>query len=463
MRGCALLKIIFLVFLFPLACWGGWSEPVLLDSTIYYNWPRIEARHDSVYLLYDDMSSSSDAFIRSLDGGRTWQDYHDFDPGLGWSWTDLGLKGDTLAAFFRRIINGANMALYFSDDFGLTWQGPRYAYGYLINSEVDCTRSGESLYVGVAALDAGRASMRFSKSLDFGLNWSAPRYIRHYDTRTIPRIYKFFGRIFIISSSYHYEDQAPIRILYSDDEGESWVSLDSLTPVGANQRAEMAASVDGKMAFAYHWRVSEYPYDTSFVYLCVSSDSGSTWSPPIDLSISTRNAVPRLDVVGDTIAVCWFSGNGFAVRQSYDFGQTWGEPDILDPLAGGDLVLDNGKIHAAYVAEYGDFLALFYRRWEPDVDAVDEGPMPTSFSLSQNYPNPFNASTTIGYTLSRTEDVGLTIYNIQGQIVKRIACGRQEAGEHSFKWDAAGAGSGIYFIRLAAGNFVEIRKAILLK
>jgi hypothetical protein len=464
MKPISLIKVAYLTVLYSSTCLAGWSERILLDSTISSGLCQIQGRNDSIYIYYDDVSINDNGFLRSLDGGGSWEYLDLFNPEVVWSWRKFGgLEGDTLTTYYDQIYAASLMRLYFSDDFGVTWQGPRQTYAYPLDSELDCTRSGESLYLVIAVLDAGRAAMLSCKSHDFGLNWSLDRYIRHYDTRTIPRIYEFFGRVFIVSSSRHYQDQAPIRILYSDDEGESWVSLDSLTPVAANQRAEMAASLDGKMAFAYHCLVSNYPNDTTFVYICVSSDSGSTWSAPIDLSISTSNAVPRLDVVGDTIAVCWFSGNGFAVRQSYDFGQTWGEPDILDPLATGDLVLDNGKIHAAYVAEYGDFLGLFYRRWVPDVNAIDERLTPKAFSLSQNYPNPFNAQTKIDFSLPQNAHVKINVFDISGRAVATAVDGRFETGNHSVVWDAGGLTSGIYFYQIRAGQHTDTKKLLLIK
>jgi hypothetical protein len=93
----------------------------------------------------------------------------------------------------------------------------------------------------------------------------------------------------------------------------------------------------------------------------------------------------------------------------------------------------------------------------------DNKNIPTSFSLSQNYPNPFNASTTISYSLPQESAVTFDIFDISGRRVESMALGKQLAGPHSFKWEAQALSSGVYFYRVTAGRFSEIRKCLLIK
>ncbi|MCP4580464.1 MAG: T9SS type A sorting domain-containing protein [candidate division Zixibacteria bacterium] len=89
--------------------------------------------------------------------------------------------------------------------------------------------------------------------------------------------------------------------------------------------------------------------------------------------------------------------------------------------------------------------------------------IPTSFALSQIYPNPFNPATTVGYSLATSGPVVVEVYNILGQQVTTLFEGVQPAGEHSLRWDASGMSSGMYFVRLAAGNFEDVKPVVLLK
>jgi hypothetical protein len=84
-------------------------------------------------------------------------------------------------------------------------------------------------------------------------------------------------------------------------------------------------------------------------------------------------------------------------------------------------------------------------------------------NLKQNYPNPFNPKTIINYELEIMNDVDLSIYNILGKKVATLVSKRQEAGNHQVEWDGNGHTSGVYYYRLEAGAFRDVKKMMLLK
>ncbi len=91
-----------------------------------------------------------------------------------------------------------------------------------------------------------------------------------------------------------------------------------------------------------------------------------------------------------------------------------------------------------------------------------------TFSLSQNYPNPFNPVTHIRFRLARSVKVKIEIFNVLGQRVKILVDKKLPVGEHTVSWDGKNdahhrLGSGIYFYRITAGDFVKTRKMILLR
>ncbi len=100
--------------------------------------------------------------------------------------------------------------------------------------------------------------------------------------------------------------------------------------------------------------------------------------------------------------------------------------------------------------------------------ASRDNALPISFELSQNYPNPFNPTTKINYSIPKEEIVKLSIYNMLGQRVAEVVNKRQAAGYYSVVWNATDSKgllmpSGVYFCKLEAGSFVDIKKLILLK
>ncbi|KPL06522.1 hypothetical protein AMJ86_08245 [bacterium SM23_57] len=85
------------------------------------------------------------------------------------------------------------------------------------------------------------------------------------------------------------------------------------------------------------------------------------------------------------------------------------------------------------------------------------------YALRPNYPNPFNSSTTVWYDVPAAGAVELVVYDVLGRQVRILADGEVYAGRHQVIWDAGELPSGIYFVRMDAGEFVQTRKAVLLK
>ena len=88
---------------------------------------------------------------------------------------------------------------------------------------------------------------------------------------------------------------------------------------------------------------------------------------------------------------------------------------------------------------------------------------PAAFALDQNYPNPFNPNTTISYALPSSSNVKLIIYNSLGQEVQILVNGFEAAGIHKVNFNALNLTSGMYFYKIEAGSFSQVKKMILLK
>ena len=88
---------------------------------------------------------------------------------------------------------------------------------------------------------------------------------------------------------------------------------------------------------------------------------------------------------------------------------------------------------------------------------------PYMYQLSQNYPNPFNPRTTITYQLPMSHYVQLSIYNIMGQRVTSLIDEKQNSGRHQVEWNGSGFASGIYYYKIKAGEFQDVKKMVLIK
>jgi hypothetical protein len=94
--------------------------------------------------------------------------------------------------------------------------------------------------------------------------------------------------------------------------------------------------------------------------------------------------------------------------------------------------------------------------------------MPRSFALEQNYPNPFNPETIITYHLPQSGHVEIAIFNLLGQRVRVLVDELKRAGSHEVPWDGTDefghqVSSNVYFCRLKAREFVQVKKMVLMK
>ena len=85
------------------------------------------------------------------------------------------------------------------------------------------------------------------------------------------------------------------------------------------------------------------------------------------------------------------------------------------------------------------------------------------YSLNQNYPNPFNPNTKINFTIPKTEAVFLNVYDILGRQVKSLVNETLTQGEYQVDFDAKNLSSGMYYYSLRAGDFVSVKKMVLVK
>jgi hypothetical protein len=88
---------------------------------------------------------------------------------------------------------------------------------------------------------------------------------------------------------------------------------------------------------------------------------------------------------------------------------------------------------------------------------------PDKFSLSQNYPNPFNPSTKIKFQLPKSAFVTLKVFDLLGKLVATLVNENKEAGYFELNFDASHLASGVYFYKIEAGDFTDVKKMALVK
>jgi hypothetical protein len=101
------------------------------------------------------------------------------------------------------------------------------------------------------------------------------------------------------------------------------------------------------------------------------------------------------------------------------------------------------------------------------VSVEDNSRLPANFSLNQNYPNPFNPTTTISFTLPKSEHVLLKVYNVLGKEVATVINRQLSKGKHQVQFSShikqSNLSSGVYYYKISTNSFSDIKKMILIK
>ncbi len=126
---------------------------------------------------------------------------------------------------------------------------------------------------------------------------------------------------------------------------------------------------------------------------------------------------------------------------------------------------DGGFVCANRSLSFGESLDILVTRFGPDGVPIGDWTVPAvpnRLSLSV-YPNPFNSTTDITFELPRVSRAVLKVYDLLGREQVTLVDDVVQSGTTTVRWDAGEFASGIYFVRLAAGEEMVTRKVVLVR
>jgi hypothetical protein len=142
--------------------------------------------------------------------------------------------------------------------------------------------------------------------------------------------------------------------------------------------------------------------------------------------------------------------------------------------SGGDIMSGSGYIFSSTVGEgvIGNsmntlnqhYAGFWYTYLQQTITGIEnQENVPVSFTLEQNYPNPFNPATKIKYAVPERTIVTIKIYDITGSEMYTLVNKELDSGWYETNFNAAALSSGVYFYRMQAGSYVNIKKMLLIK
>jgi hypothetical protein len=160
-----------------------------------------------------------------------------------------------------------------------------------------------------------------------------------------------------------------------------------------------------------------------------------------------------------------FAGTADGLYVSTNYGANWTlknegfdspAPSIVSLCLEYNAVLAGTANNGIWKRPLSDFIGI----------RVISSEVPDKYSLYQNYPNPFNPSTNIRYQITNSNSNGLVVlkvYDVLGKEVTTLVNEKQSPGIYEATFDGSNLSSGVYFYKLSAGDFSQIRKMTLVK
>jgi hypothetical protein len=371
------------------------------------------------------------------------------------AWTEFDAYGSASPNDSSRILFSR------STDGGLTWSTPVRVSdrgGNCIDS--DSTVEGAVPAVGpngeVYLSWSGPLGIMFDKSTDGGVTFGADRFVTHQPGGwdfDVPGIYRCNGMPVTVcdvsTSPYrgtiyiNWSDQrnglnnTDVFLIKSTDGGNTWSNVkrvnDDLT---TTHQFFSWMAIDPTTGFVYIVFYDRRNYTTTQtdVYVARSTDGGETFQ---NFRVSQSAFSPQASIFfGD------YTGIAALNRTIYPI---WMRMD------GTTLSVWTAIIHDTTSSTRVDFVSQ----------------SETNFQLLQNYPNPFNPTTTIDFYVGQPSNVSLLVFDVVGRHVATLVDGFLREGWHSVRWTATDEershSTGVYFLQLTAGSYVERKKLLLLR
>ncbi len=441
---------------------GGvtWVSSVLNAS---YSLMKCALRNNIGYVYGIDYSRLSYKLFRSTDTGKTWANVNSN------SITSKLLNDVEMMNQDVTIAVGDSGMIVRSEDAGVTWTRP------LSGSVLEL--AGVSLK-GISTVDQNVGFVVGSygtilRTTNAGVSWIVIQSITTSDLNDVS-----------CSSPYIcYAVGSNGIIMKTTDGGTTWLGLGGITSQNLNAihtSGENTFSLVGANGFfgrttddGKNWTVNAFTQglplnDVYFVdenkgivigdvgRIYRTTDGGHLWALiPSGTTLDLHSIYFANDLVG------FITGDNGVVLFTVDGGQSWSMagnhyyPHLM-AISGSDSyhLTAVGASGTIIRTNTGGFLS---------VPASSPTVRPERFTLDQNYPNPFNPVTAIRFSIPETRVVTLKVYDLLGREVARLVDERLAPGTYTVSWDANNVTSGVYFYRLTAGDYSEVKKMLLVR
>jgi len=252
------------------------------------------------------------------------------------------------------------------------------------------------------------------------------------------------------------------RIYKTTDGGESWFMQFGTSGSYPYSHLSKIYFTNQQIGIAVGFKHDGW-YENYYGLIVRTTDGGENWITNSSDSVFSGLRFYDLNFISnEKVVVLGEDSNGDILYWSSDVGENW-----IPRYSG----VNHGLHHLSFVDSLTGWIAgdngTILHTTNGGVTFIEEekfiGEIPSTYFLSNNFPNPFNPSTKIKYSIPKSSQVTLKIFNTLGEELETLVNEEKPVGTYEVNWNAANLPSGVYFYQLKAGEFMSVKKMILIK
>ena len=394
----------------PVQAWiCGANGVVLKTSNAGVNWLSAGSNIPLNVNLVTISCKSLDTALTAGNIGTTTYAYRTTNGGANWIQVFTQANGYINAIFMRDSQTGfmegnpvgGRWSLWKTTNAGATWDST----GMYLQQSGSETGWNNSIMILNNNIVFGTNNSRIYKSVNFGLNWTA--------ISTVPEVNSTALWIYADTTGYTYIQSGGSTLKYTTNGGSNWQSLsvpDTGNFVGMDPAyAGVSNGVLNQPYEAYAVR------NNSKIYFGGGTNYSSEYTAPSGI----------------------YNNIGSGIIYMYGAHFSW-------------AIRNNGGITRVSLFRGGAVRSI-------------SAEIPKAYGLEQNYPNPFNPATKIRFDLKKEAFTTIKVYDVLGREVAVIVNEQLHPGVYEADFDASSLSSGIYYYRISASDYSEVKKMVVIK
>ncbi len=405
----------------------------VITSSLQSQWHQVYGGQSQFFYCVSAVNSNTiiatgetGLILRSTNGGTNWQQV---PSGTNYTLENLSFSGNTGIA-----TSGYGHVVIKTTDGGASWMNvywPGYSSYVMISAQV----INDNTFIIASRMYANMTYFyNLRKTTNRGVNW-----IEMYNTPTINDV-QFISE----QTGYIFAGNSTRK---TTNGGYNWVNVSTLNNSLIDGEIEFINENTGYLTGS----VYSYPNYTNRVYK--TTDGGINW---VQLTLPSNISIRGVDFINVNCGMI-AADSGLTFRTT-NGGLNW--TSALTNYSGGlaDICM-TGVNNAITVGSY----SVIFKYTDLTGITQQNNQIPEGFTLTQNYPNPFNPSTKISFSIPKSSFVKMAVYDVTGKEVGILVNENMNAGSFEVDFNASKLTSGVYFCRISADGFTDVKKMMLVK